>query len=162
MATGQSSDSFGGGQEDRTSRFPISPRPDSRLASVRLLCSSHHPRLRSPRRSRRSRPRNGDSVSPRLNVHFGTLNIANRFRPKLNVWSNVAAKIRLRPFVAAKRHPFPAVIRSPLRAGTPLITMSFGTVGPLFCYADALMRGALKHTSPGGCRATVRVTCRAF
>jgi hypothetical protein len=58
--------------------------------------------------------------------YFGTLKIANRLFPKLKVWSKVPTNTRLRPLTMASRQPCPVVIRSPLRALSPLIVISAG------------------------------------
>jgi hypothetical protein len=50
--------------------------------------------------------------------YFGTLNMATRFAPRLNVSSNVPTNT-LRPL--ANRHPFPLRILSPRFALCPLI-----------------------------------------
>jgi hypothetical protein len=59
-----------------------------------------------------------------LTVYLGTLKIANRLLPKLNVFNSVPTNTRLRPFTMANLQPCPAVIRSPLRALSPLIVIS--------------------------------------
>jgi len=72
----------------------------------------------------KSCPSAGSTVLVPCVAYFGTLNIASRFLPKLMVLSSVPTKIRLRPLTAASRQPFPLVIRSPLRAFSPLIVIS--------------------------------------
>lgn len=61
-------------------------------------------------------------------AYLGTLKIAKRLFPKLKVFSSVATNTRLRPFTMASLQPWPTVMRSPLRALTPLIVISAGII----------------------------------
>lgn len=56
--------------------------------------------------------------------YFGTLKIAIRLLPMLNVCRSVAENTRFFPFVVASRQPVPLVIFAPFGALIPLIVIS--------------------------------------
>jgi len=74
--------------------------------------------------------------------YFGTLKMAMRFFPILNVCRSVAENTRLVPFVVASRQPAPLVIFAPFGALTPLIIISPAMVRLLSLVVTALRSAA--------------------